>query len=75
VLLPFRILSIITSELVIGGYTGNVCYYALSLTVLYVKNVIPILMSGGAVFGNWLFGSTVIVVVFMVFYLCFKREG
>jgi len=32
-------------------------------------------MSGGAVFGNWLFGSTVIVVLFMVFYICFKKEG
>ena len=25
-------------------------------------------------FGNWLFGSTVIVVLFMVFYFCFKQE-
>ena len=32
-------------------------------------------MSGGAVFGNWLFGSTFIIVLFMVFYLGFKKEG
>ena len=38
------------------------------------RNPFLFLMSGGAVFGNWLFGTTVIVVLFMVFYLCFKQE-